>query len=483
MQFQQFFQEQNVIGLVELLDIDGVGSVKAKVDSGNQGFNVLHANDIRVNDKGWVSFKTVNGKTLEKEVKDRIIINTGSGHKEERFVVALDVKIGSRFFKNIPFSLGDRADNDNPVLIGEPFIKQLNALIDVNKKTMVEGVYQVIYTNSSDNLSTKLTQPFYTELELKAVVGELNLNLKTDRKASIVINPLNNQPILKLKRLDEGIVGDTHLINIILNQIKPIVKKYIKRDKQLSSSEKLAFIRSLNKRCQRHSIKFILSGYIETTVTGVIQVPINNLSTASSMSFLRSLYHILIHEEVHQQQIRRAHRHNKGRSKMFAKAERMTFKDPINRTGIDIPSYHSIPQEVMAYAKSYVMHEVDNGKNRQQILNQLRRANYKNASGYLLKYLDLFGIDHPTTRNFIKNATLYTQQLTEQHQNNLDKRISNTEEEIDNLENEYDKLNLLKQDTSVVVESIRKHHSYLEQCRRVKRQYLKLSSDVKVALR
>ena len=129
--FDQFFMEKTVLGLEELILIDGIGKLKAKLDSGNGAFNVLHGKDIQTDGK-LVRFTTENGINVEKPVQDTIVINLGAGNKEERPVVLFNVKIGNKVFKDIPFSIGNREENNHKVLIGKNFIGQeLDALIDV----------------------------------------------------------------------------------------------------------------------------------------------------------------------------------------------------------------------------------------------------------------------------------------------------------------------------------------------------------------
>ena len=61
--FLQYIQEKSVLGLIEFFDIQGIGKVPAKLDSGNGAYNVLHGEDIQEQgDK--VFFRTINGKTL-----------------------------------------------------------------------------------------------------------------------------------------------------------------------------------------------------------------------------------------------------------------------------------------------------------------------------------------------------------------------------------------------------------------------------------
>lgn len=143
--FKEFFSEKYVVGLEELIHLKDIGPIKAKLDSGNGAFNVLHGEDIQTDGK-IVRFTTVGGIRPEKEVHDTIIINLGAGNKEERPVVTFDVKFGDRIFKDIPFSIGNRTENIHKVLIGKGFIQQkLDALIDVSKKNVADDNIEVNY--------------------------------------------------------------------------------------------------------------------------------------------------------------------------------------------------------------------------------------------------------------------------------------------------------------------------------------------------
>lgn len=124
--------EKNILGLEENIYLDGVGLIKAKLDTGNGAYNVLHGEDIETDGK-IVRFTTMNGYRIEKPLKTTVTINVGTGTElQERPVCLFDCKIGGRAFPNIPFSIGNRADNTHKVLIGKLFIqKELDALIDV----------------------------------------------------------------------------------------------------------------------------------------------------------------------------------------------------------------------------------------------------------------------------------------------------------------------------------------------------------------
>lgn len=136
--FKQFFLEKQILGLIEFFDIEGIGKIPAKLDSGNGAFNVLHGDNIQIQGKK-IFFKTVNNKTVVKDIKDTIMINIGSGHTEERPVVYFNVTVGSKNFNDVPFSIGDRTTNIYKILVGKDFIENnLDALIDVGQENIAD---------------------------------------------------------------------------------------------------------------------------------------------------------------------------------------------------------------------------------------------------------------------------------------------------------------------------------------------------------
>jgi hypothetical protein len=148
--FAQFFVEKYVIGLIETIHVKGVGTVEAKVDSGNGGFNVLHGEDIQVQGSK-VTFVTANNKRVMKPIVDHVTINVGAGNQEDRPVVEFDVQIGDRRFENVKFSIGNRSDNSQKVLISKSFIQdELDALIDVGVNNVASKGIEVDYGNTSD---------------------------------------------------------------------------------------------------------------------------------------------------------------------------------------------------------------------------------------------------------------------------------------------------------------------------------------------
>ena len=124
-------EEEDVIGLVEPIHIEEIGEVQSKVDSGNGAYNVLHG-DI-INKRGDnIIVKTINDKKLKKKVVDTVIIHIGSGNKEERPVVLFDIVFDGKTYKDIPFSIADRSENEYPILVGKQFVEDIGKLIDVS---------------------------------------------------------------------------------------------------------------------------------------------------------------------------------------------------------------------------------------------------------------------------------------------------------------------------------------------------------------
>lgn len=129
--FKEFFKENSEeFSQKEDIEIIGVGNYIAKVDSGNDGYCVLHGEDIQI-DNNDVSFKTIDGKHITKPLLDTKTVNIGAGEQEKRPVVNFDIKIKEVTHKNVKFSIGDRKDNDEKVLLGLKFLKPIKAVIEI----------------------------------------------------------------------------------------------------------------------------------------------------------------------------------------------------------------------------------------------------------------------------------------------------------------------------------------------------------------
>ena len=126
------YEYADILGNSENIFIGGVGETTCKIDTGNIAYNVLHGVNIKINGNN-VEFDTINNKRIIKQIVDNVIINIGSGIKEERPIILFNVKLGNEEYPKVKFTISDRTENSEPVLLGKEFLSILDKLIDVNK--------------------------------------------------------------------------------------------------------------------------------------------------------------------------------------------------------------------------------------------------------------------------------------------------------------------------------------------------------------
>jgi hypothetical protein len=114
----------------EKIQIKDVGDYICKVDSGNDAYCVLHGENIQINGD-VVSFSTIDGKTIQKSLIDKITINVGAGVEEHRPIVEFDIKLKGKVYKSVKFSIGNRKENEEKVLLGLKFLEPIKALIKI----------------------------------------------------------------------------------------------------------------------------------------------------------------------------------------------------------------------------------------------------------------------------------------------------------------------------------------------------------------
>jgi len=112
----------------EQVKVDGV-EYSAKIDTGNSGYNMIHAEDIKDNGDHTVTFKLPNGKKVTKKITSRITVKSGIGEKK-RIVVMMDMEFHGKKYPNIKFSLGDRSHMSTKVLIGLQFLSKTGMVVD-----------------------------------------------------------------------------------------------------------------------------------------------------------------------------------------------------------------------------------------------------------------------------------------------------------------------------------------------------------------
>lgn len=213
--FKEFYGKP-VFGVNEYIDIDKIGRVKAKIDSGNEAYNVLHGVDISEEGEN-VSFTTVEGKRITAPRNGEIKIHIGSGVKEDRPIVKLNIKINGKEYRDVPFSIADRSENEDPILVGEPFLKKLNAVIDVNKELHESTKYKVASLNKKDNLSKDWKRSNYSENAIRAIANKqktLIVNKQGSPKFKgkdilKIYNPKTKKPFIVFKKKSKSLVSDT----------------------------------------------------------------------------------------------------------------------------------------------------------------------------------------------------------------------------------------------------------------------------------
>ena len=122
------------IGVLEKVKIDGIDKeIDARIDTGNESYNVLHATKI-VRDKKFntVEFTTM-GKDFDLPFAGTVTIDMGQDNIEKRPVVKMDMKLGNKLYKDVKFSLSDRDGQEYEVLIGKRFLQRANLSVNVAK--------------------------------------------------------------------------------------------------------------------------------------------------------------------------------------------------------------------------------------------------------------------------------------------------------------------------------------------------------------
>jgi hypothetical protein len=136
-----------VIGRVEKISFPDLGifNVHAKVDTGAD-LSSLWAVDVKERD-GVLSFKLFGrqseyhtGQSIRIEEPHYLLtrIANSFGHKEMRYVVKLQVKIGKRLVRS-SFTLADRSKKTYPILIGRKLLNQ-KFIVDVSKGSPLKEV-------------------------------------------------------------------------------------------------------------------------------------------------------------------------------------------------------------------------------------------------------------------------------------------------------------------------------------------------------
>jgi len=121
-------------GYLEMINIEVLGEMVAKMDTGNGSYSVIHANEWEVKD-GYVTW-THNGKEYEHKFIEnkRVKIGGVRSEYEERPVVELNVVFNGTTYKDVKFTLSNRENMTTPVLMSRGFIKLANLSVNPAKR-------------------------------------------------------------------------------------------------------------------------------------------------------------------------------------------------------------------------------------------------------------------------------------------------------------------------------------------------------------
>jgi ribosomal protein S6--L-glutamate ligase len=143
------------IGLIETVKFDNMKEAEAKVDTGNESYNSIHATDIKIAD-GKVSFTSHDGQRMTLPMVSNVLIRSANDKEEFRPVVEFNIQIGSRKFQEVRFNLADRSNNESPILIGEKFLKEHRFVVNSSKQHLIESRIEKLWRTRNDQ-EEKLT--------------------------------------------------------------------------------------------------------------------------------------------------------------------------------------------------------------------------------------------------------------------------------------------------------------------------------------
>ena len=123
-------------GFLEVLDIEEIGPIISKFDSGNSSLPVIHGDDVEL--VGKVVHWTLFGKRMKKPLVRTISVNLGGlrDYSEERHTVRLDVNFAGTLYKGIEFTIDDRK-NRTRILLNRDFMRMLNVMVNPQRKYLI----------------------------------------------------------------------------------------------------------------------------------------------------------------------------------------------------------------------------------------------------------------------------------------------------------------------------------------------------------
>lgn len=134
-------------GFIEKLEIEGIGEIDAKMDTGCGSYSVIHADSWNI-DGDYVKWIN-NGKEYEHKIETvkKFLRGGVRNQEEERVVVLLNVTFVGKTYKDVKFSISNRTNMTTPVLINRNFLRRANLVVSSAKK------YLLSVTNDSSKVN------------------------------------------------------------------------------------------------------------------------------------------------------------------------------------------------------------------------------------------------------------------------------------------------------------------------------------------
>ncbi len=126
------------IGKLESIEVDGIGKVVAKFDTGNGSISPsIHATDIEVKGK-QVSWKH-HGKTMKSKILRTVEVQKGGlqDYSEDRYAINLTFHFNGVEYADYEFLLDNRGDRSGAILMNRKFMQQINVMVNPSRNYVV----------------------------------------------------------------------------------------------------------------------------------------------------------------------------------------------------------------------------------------------------------------------------------------------------------------------------------------------------------
>lgn len=135
-------------GYIEMVNIEAMGDMKAKMDTGNGSYCVIHSDKWEI-DGDYVKWHHL-GKEYEHKLDGMKNVRT-MGKMEERPAVLLNVTFNGDTYKDVKFTISNRENMSTPILLNRTFIKQANLVINPAKRYAISLMPKTINKNTNEN--------------------------------------------------------------------------------------------------------------------------------------------------------------------------------------------------------------------------------------------------------------------------------------------------------------------------------------------